>query len=113
MDDLLARAQAALYANDIQTVRELLTPVAEGGLRRAQLLLGTALSLEPDRASLLEAERWLKVCADAGDGHAAHNLGTLYLRLNQKDLANVYFQLAVDSGFEASVCSDPNWWKRW
>ena len=109
MDDLLGRAQTALEAGDMVTVRQLLTPLAEAGDRKAQLLLGTALSLDPDPASLPDAERWLKVCAEAGDGHAAHNLGALYLRLDQPESARRYFQLAVDSGFEATVASDPNW----
>ena len=113
MDDVFDSAEAALNSGDIETVRQLLTPLAERGVARAQLFLGTALSLERDPASLQEAERWLKLRADDGDGHAAHNLGTLYLRLDQRELANTCFQLAVDTGVEASVCSDPYWWKRW
>jgi len=112
MDDPLQRAQAALAAGDIAAVRRLLTPLAEGGHRKAQALLGTALSLDSSSASLLDAERWLKACADSGDGHAAHNLATLYVRQNQRELAAHYFQRAVDSGFEPSVATDPDWWKR-
>ena len=64
-----------------------------------------------------QAERWLRSAADAGHGGAAHNLAVLYSggwpgREPDKTRASAYFQIAVDSGFEASVASDPLWWKR-
>ncbi len=60
----------------------------------------------------------LREPADGGDGHAAHNLamalkspppGTGYEPDRTAHLH--YMGIATQSGFEASVASDPNWWR--
>jgi hypothetical protein len=100
---------------DVTAVRVLVERAAVAGDIRAQRLLGTALAFEPN--GYLEGLRLLRAAADAGDGHAAHNLAVA-LRMGaphvppRPEEANSYFEIAVASGFEQSVATDPTWWRR-
>lgn len=65
----------------------------------------------------LKAESLLLSAARAGSGHAAHNLGTLYAIGGPGVAASIeksraWYQVSLDSGFEATVASDPEWFKR-
>jgi len=109
-------ADEAFQRRDMSRVRELLSPLASKGDKEAQRVLGTFLTFEPP--TLSEGIRWLRSLADAGDGHAAHNLAnSLFMGgpgINpDPEEATRYMQIAYDSGFEASVSSDPLWWKKW
>ncbi len=65
----------------------------------------------------VKAESLLLAAAEAGNGHAAHNLATLYAAggpgvCSDFEKSTFWYQRAVDSGFEATVSSDPEWFKR-
>ena len=107
-------AYQAFERGDLGRVRELLEPSASAGNREAQIALGTFLTA--DGAAFPEGMRWLTTAADAGYGHAAHNLASCLFSggpgvVRDAERAARYMQVAVDSGFEATVSSDPQWWK--
>src|SRR3954468_9510682 len=106
-------ANQAFERGDLGRVRELLEPTANAGDREAQTALGTLLVT--DGAGFIEGVRWLTIAADAGYGHAAHNLATILWSGGpgvdpDQEKATRYMQTAVDSGFEATVSCDPHWW---
>lgn len=63
------------------------------------------------------AEKLLLEAARAGSGHAAHNLGTLYatggpgVDADPVKSRRFYVQ-ALDSGFEESIATDPEWFRK-
>ena len=64
-----------------------------------------------------KAELLLLAAAKAGSGNAAHNLGTLYATGGEgvsSDLekSRLWYQKSLDSGYEETVSSDPEWFKR-
>ena len=64
-----------------------------------------------------KAELLLLAAAEAGNGHAAHNLGTLYATGGpgvpvDREKSVFWFERALESGFEATVSSDPAWFKK-
>lgn len=66
---------------------------------------------------LVAAEAMLLELAEAGDGHAAHNLGTLYATGGpgvglDGTKSRFWFERALASGFEATVSADPEWFRR-
>ena len=66
---------------------------------------------------LPKAEKLLIKAAEAGSGHAAHNLGTLYATggpgVNPDPMRSLeYFEQALASGFEEIVASDPAWFTK-
>lgn len=80
----------------------------------------SALQLAMDElfsGDAVAAETLLLALACSGDGHAAHNLGTLYATgwdgvAADPAKSQEWYQRALDSGFEATVASDPTWFKR-
>ncbi|MCU8028783.1 hypothetical protein [Shewanella sp. SM73] len=63
------------------------------------------------------AELLLLSLAEAGSGCAAHNLGTLYITGAPGVSPCVkksqhWYQRSLDLGFEVTVASDPDWFKR-
>ena len=72
---------------------------------------------EMDKGNFLEAEKLLLKAAEAGSGHAAHNLGTLYacgapgIEINKNNSLK-YYEQALESGFEKTVATDPTWFKK-
>ena len=70
-----------------------------------------------EAGNLLSAEELLLKAAEAGIGHAAHNLGTLYAIGGpgvEADLAKsrYWYEKALASGFEETVASNPTWFKK-
>jgi len=66
---------------------------------------------------LVTAESLLLALARSGDGHAAHNLGTLYAVggvgvAADPETSRFWYERALASGFEAQVASDPTWFRR-
>ena len=115
MASAVSRAREALERGDHALGHDLLREQACAGDCEAQAMLGLWCMLDLERFD--DAECWLRPLADSGNGYAAHNLAVLYSigwpeRESDRDRAAVYFQIAVDSGFEAGVASDPLWWKR-
>lgn len=63
------------------------------------------------------AEKLLLSLAQAGHGRAAHNLGVLYITgapgvAPDSERAQFWLGKSYDSGFEASVASDPLWFRK-
>ena len=64
-----------------------------------------------------KAELLLLTEAEAGNGHAAHNLGTLYAAGGpgvpvDREKSALWFERARESGFEATVSSDSAWFNK-
>ena len=65
----------------------------------------------------LEAERLYLQAANQGSGHAAHELGVLY-RTGGEGLApdqeksQFWLEKSLESGYEATAASDPEWFKK-
>jgi hypothetical protein len=113
--DDLARAEEQWMAGDRTTARAVLDPLVAADDDEASITLAALLMTDAETAG--EGLSLLRRTADGGSGHAAHNLA---VALNaglpnlpaDPALAQRYFQQAVESGFEASVSSDPYWWAR-
>jgi TPR repeat protein len=72
---------------------------------------------EWEACNLAKAEELLLKAAEAGSGQAAHNLGTLYIVGGPGVKADPvksrhWFEKALASGFEATVSSDPTWFRK-
>lgn len=64
----------------------------------------------------VKAEKLLIKEAEAGSGHAAHNLGTLYCTGGDgvpvdKAKSMKYYEQALASGFEETIATDPEWFR--
>ena len=64
----------------------------------------------------LQAEKMLLLEAAAGNGHAAHNLGTLYATggigvARDPAKARHWMEVAVATGFEKTIATSPEWFK--
>jgi TPR repeat protein len=79
-------------------------------------LVNTAIE-KMDKGDFLEAEKLLIKAAKAGNGHAAHNLGTLYaggapgIEVNREKSLK-YYEQALESGFEEKVATNPTWFRK-
>jgi len=114
---ILNEARHLLDAGRYQAAIDALLPISEAGNAEAQALLGAIYFIGPGVYAPKEALKWLKQAAEAGDGCAAHNLGTLFLTCEPEIPRNPeesqrWYQLAYDLGFEETVASDPQWFKR-
>lgn len=64
-----------------------------------------------------EAEKLFIKAADLGSGHAAHELGILYIaggegiEPNHKK-SQYWLEKSLASGFEATIATDPEWFKK-
>ena len=65
---------------------------------------------------LLEAEKILLLEAKAGNGHAAHNLATLYVTggpdLVDPAKARYWYEQDLAAGYEETIASDPTWFRK-
>ena len=66
---------------------------------------------------LVEAEKLYLEAAKQGSGHAAHELGVIYITGGEglkKDYekSQYWLQKSLESGFEATISSDPEWFKK-
>ncbi len=86
MDDpRLEAGKAAMEENRFAEAITLLLPLAESGHAEAQEHVGAILYMGLDKPDLLQARHWLEKAAAQGRGHAAHNLGTLFLSIQPAD----------------------------
>jgi len=115
-EQIYQTALDAYEARDFLLATEVLEPLARSGDVEALTILGTWYTL-PEMLDSEKAVKYLTAAASQGNGHAAHNLAALYLapppgiEVNHEQ-ARQWYQVAHDSGFEATVSSDPLWWKR-
>ena len=66
---------------------------------------------------LAKAEEILLQEAEAGNGCAAHNLGTLYIAGGpgvkaDSDKSQKFYEQALASGFEGTIATDPTWFRK-
>jgi TPR repeat protein len=104
-------ANDAFERGELEGVRQILAPDASSGDTEAQAALGSFLTLSPDPDRFAEGVGWLRSAADAGDGVAAHNLGTILLSGGPGVEADCeeamrYMERARDSGLWAIVTAD-------
>ena len=64
--------------------------------------------------NVIAAEKLYLEAAERGSGHAAHELGVLYSTGGDGlepdfDKSQHWFRKSVESGFEATIASDPEW----
>ena len=102
----LERAEATYYRGDYADAMRLMTPLAEGGDRQAQYLIGFMHERgQGVPKDYLEAAKWYGQAADLGHPFAQNNLGVLYKhgRGVTKDPVAAYkwFSLAAD-GYSAA-----------
>jgi len=69
-----------------------------------------------ESGDMASAEKLLLQAAQTGSGLAAHNLGTLYAvggpGIEQSPAkSRHWFEIALASGFEKTVASDPAWFR--
>lgn len=63
------------------------------------------------------AEELLLKAAEMGSGHAAHELGVLYIVSGEGverniEKAQFWLNRALESGFEATIATDPAWFQK-
>lgn len=63
------------------------------------------------------AERLYLEAAKQGSGHAAHELGVLYITGGNGiepnfEKSQYWLQISLESGFEGTITSDPEWFKK-
>ena len=115
-DQIYQTALDAYEAGDFLRATGALEPLARAGDVKALTIMGTWYTL-PEMLDSEKAVKYLTAAASRGNGHAAHNLATLYVAPPpgievSHEKARQWYQVAYDSGFEATVSSDPLWWKR-
>lgn len=62
-------------------------------------------------------EKLLLRAADLGSGHAAHELGVLYITGGEgvapdHEKSQYWLDKSLESGFEGTIASDPEWFRR-
>jgi len=67
--------------------------------------------------NVIEAEKLYLEAANQGSGHAAHELGVLYITGGEGlepsfEKSQYWLQKSLESGFEATIASDPEWFKK-
>lgn len=108
VNEKLNQALNLISSEQFVEAEKILLPLAEHGSSKAQARLGFLYlaGLEMGRDIEL-AEKWLLHAAHAGEGDAAHNLGTLY-RTSAPDIpidlekSKEYFRLAKQLGFKVA-----------
>ena len=70
-----------------------------------------------EKDNLKKAEELFLKAAELGNGHAAHELGTLYI-VGGKGIkidfekSRYWFEKSLASGFEATIATDPEWFRK-
>ena len=86
-DDQLAAAESALSRREFAAAADVLTPLAQAGLTRAQALLGRAHESRGDRQrSDFEAYLWYGIAARGGDGLAQAQRDRVAARLQPAEV---------------------------
>ncbi len=114
---LFEEVDKALSADDWARVKKLLEKVDNDWDAEARIYKGTVLTLGNDIDAYHDGVSLLRELADSGIGHAAHNLATALCSgvgatEQSREEFSHYMQIAVDSGFEKTISSDPLWWKK-
>ena len=70
-----------------------------------------------EKNNLVEAERLLLEAAALGSGHAAHELGVLYIAGGpgvkaDKEKSRYWLEVSFESGYESTIATDPEWFRR-
>lgn len=70
-----------------------------------------------ENGNLKLAEKLLLKAAESGSGHAAHELGVLYITGGEgveqnREKSQYWLEKSLESGFEATIASDPEWFRR-
>ncbi len=86
-DEQLAAAESALNRREFAAAADVLTPLAQAGVRRAQVLLGVAHEGRSDRKrSDFEAYLWYGIAARGGDGAALAQRDRVAARLQPAEI---------------------------
>ena len=67
--------------------------------------------------NVVEAEKLFIKAAELGSGHAAHELGVLYIGGGEgvepnHEKSQYWLEKSLASGFEATIATDPEWFKK-
>lgn len=67
--------------------------------------------------NLVEAEKLYLKAAELGSGHAAHELGVLYISGGpgvepDYEKSQYWLEKSLESGFESSIATDPEWFRK-
>jgi len=65
----------------------------------------------------VEAEKLYLMAAEQGSGHAAHELGILYISGGpgvepNYEKSQYWLNKSVESGFESTIATNPEWFKK-
>ena len=67
--------------------------------------------------NLSEAEKLYLMAAEMGSGHAAHELGVLYITGGpgvepNSEKSQYWLEKSLESGFESTIATDPEWFRK-
>lgn len=70
-----------------------------------------------EKHNLVEAEKLYLRAAEQGNGHAAHELGVLYISGGpgvepNHEKSQYWLEKLLASGFESSIATDPEWFRK-
>jgi TPR repeat protein len=70
-----------------------------------------------ENGDIVKAEKLLLKAAEAGSGHAAHELGVLYIVGGEglepnHEKSQYWLEKSLASGFEKTIASDPEWFRK-
>ena len=70
-----------------------------------------------ENGNLELAEKLLLKAAAAGSGHAAHELGALYITGDEgvqpdREKSQYWLTKSLESGFEETIVTDPEWFRK-
>jgi len=70
-----------------------------------------------ENGNFKQAEKLYLEAAKLGSGHAAHELGILYIAGGEgvkpnKEKSQYWLEKSLESGFEKTIATDPEWFKK-
>lgn len=115
--ELIEQIDKAMDSEEWGTVQDLLDLITYNDDVEAKIYKGTILSLSPNIDMYNEGIALLRALAEEKNGHAAHNLATALncgvgATKDTRGEFEYFMRIAVDSGFEKNVSSDPDWWSK-